>query len=115
MSDQTERARRAAENQALFRSVNDRVAELNKTFEDFTPYGSWTCECANVRCIERIDMTLAEYEALRSHPRRFAVATDDGHVVPEAERVVERTERYWVVEKVGVAGAVAADLEPDSG
>ena len=111
MDDHTERARRAAENQALFRSVNDRVAELNKTFADFTPYGSWTCECANVRCIERIDMTLAEYEELRSDPQRFVVAPDESHVVPEAEVVVERTERYWVVKKVGVAGKVAVELE----
>lgn len=114
MADQTEQVRRVAGNQALFRSVNERVAELNKTFDDFTPYGSWTCECANVGCIERIDMTLAEYEALRRDPHRFAVAPGDSHVVTEAERVVERTERYWVVEKIGLAGAVAAELDPRS-
>ena len=66
----------------------------------------------NVRCVERIDMTLAEYEALRSDPHRFVVAPDESHVVPEAEVVVEQTERYWVVEKVGVAGKVAVELEP---
>jgi hypothetical protein len=36
------------------------------------------------------------------------------HLVLEVEHVVERTDRYWVVEKVGVAGAVAEETA-DSG
>jgi hypothetical protein len=104
---QAERQRRARENQSLFRAVNDRIKELNEVFDAFTPYGEWTCECDRLLCIERIRLTVGEYERLRQNPNRFAVAPDDEHVNREVERVVDRTDRYWVVEKIG-AGAVPA-------
>ena len=31
---------------------------------------------------------------------------------PAVERVVRREDRYWVVEKIGVAGEVSEDLDP---
>jgi hypothetical protein len=49
---------------------------------------------------------------LRADGTRFAVAPDEAHVFPEVEHVVERNERYWVVEKVGVAGELAAKIDP---
>jgi hypothetical protein len=60
-----------------------------------------------------VRLTQAEYEAVRTDPRRFLVAP--GNVSdPEIERVVEKDERYWVVEKVGAAGRVAEEAaEPD--
>jgi hypothetical protein len=104
MDDQ---ARRAGQNQALFAQVNDRVRELNEVFDTFTPYGSWACECADIGCMEQIELTLGEYEALRAQPGRFAVAPGDAHVVPEVEDVVAKTDRYWVVEKRGEAKQAA--------
>jgi hypothetical protein len=101
--------RRIADNQALFRDVNDRIEELNRHFDMFTPYGSWACECASIDCIERIEMTLAEYEQLREHPLRFAVAPAPQHLALEHERVVARGDRYWVVEKEGTAATRAAE------
>ena len=94
----------------LLREINDRVRELNGLLEELSPYGSWICECAHTDCLERIDMTLGEYETLRKAPNRFAVMPNERHVVPEVERVVEKTERYWVVEKVGAAANVATEL-----
>src|SRR3712207_7921589 len=41
--------------------------------------------------------TPAEYERLRADARHFAVVA--GHDIPSAEYVVERTDRYHVVEK----------------
>jgi hypothetical protein len=35
------------------------------------------------------------------------VAPHESHVSFEVENVVTRTERYWIVKKVGTAGAVA--------
>ena len=46
-----------------------------------------------------MELTRAEYEAVRSNPRTFAVL--EGHELPEVEDVVGRTERYLVVEKSG--------------
>jgi len=50
-----------------------------------------------------IEMTHEEYELVRGaqgEGTRFFVKPADAHVVSEAEDVVERHERYWVVEKV---------------
>jgi hypothetical protein len=105
-------SQRAAENQALFREVNERLENLNTTFNTITRYGNWACECASVDCLERVAMTLDEYEQLRAIPTWFAVVPSEEHVVPEVERVVERYERYWVVEKLGRAAGIAVERDP---
>jgi hypothetical protein len=98
----------AAKNQALFREINERLRELKSGAEE---HAGFTCECADVVCLQTIDLTLVEYEAVRSSPTRFAVVADERHVVPEAERVVERTDRYWVVEKIDAAAKLATALK----
>jgi hypothetical protein len=110
--DTNTRAERAGRNQALYREVNERVREMNEAFDALLPIGEWVCECANDECFEMIEMTHEEYEAVRAGGTRFFVKPDEAHVVPEAELVVERHERYWVVEKVGVAAAVAEREDP---
>ena len=60
-------------------------------------------------------MTPGEYEQLRTKPTHFAVVADDQHVFAEVERVVERTERYWVVEKVGHAANITVERDPRDG
>jgi hypothetical protein len=112
--DTDSRAARAGRNQALYREVNERVREMNEAFDAFLPLGEWICECANEQCFETIEMTHEEYEAVRAGGTRFFVKPDHAHVIPEAEVVVERHERYWVVDKVGVAGAVAERQDPRS-
>jgi hypothetical protein len=113
MSDETTaRAARAARNQALYRLVNERVKELNEAFDALLPLGEWVCECANDQCFATIAMTHEEYEMVRANPTRFFVKPADAHVVPNAETVVERHERYWIVEKIGVAGRLAARNDP---
>jgi hypothetical protein len=114
MEDVREHHLRAAENQSLFRSVNDRIEEVNRMFDVFTPYASWTCECYQIPCIERIDMTLDEYTAVRSRPTTFAICPGDEHFDPSVERIVERNERYWVVEKMGVSAERAVELSESS-
>jgi hypothetical protein len=88
---------------------------LNEAFEHVTGYGLWACECAASNCLERISLTLAEYEAIREHPNRFAVIPSDAHFFPDVEVVVEKTDRYWVVEKIGEARRVAVELDPRGG
>jgi hypothetical protein len=100
---------RAARNQDLFRQVNDRVKEVNEDFE--VTEGEWVCECADTACVERISLTMDEYVALRGTPTRFAVAPTESHVFFEVENVVEQTERFWVVEKIGQAGKIAANVD----
>ncbi len=98
--------REGARTQGLFREVNERIEEMleGSTRPEFL------CECANDACTAAIEMTLEEYEVVRSDPRRFPVAL--GHEVPEIERVAEENERFLVVEKFGVGGDIAERLDP---
>lgn len=98
---------RAARNEALFRQVNEEVAGLG---QGSGSGGSFVCECSDASCIERIQVALDDYEAVRANPRRFILKPGHEHV--ELERVVERRDGYLVVEKVGGAGAVAERTAP---
>lgn len=103
-------ADRAARNEALFRRVNERVEEVNKAFEPIIGETDFFCECANIECMEKIRMSLAEYEALRQDATRFA--TRPGHDDPATERLVEKRVGYVIVEKIGAAGERAEQLDP---
>src|SRR6266550_2965358 len=94
-----EREKRLARNETLYREANERVAEVAAQLlegETDAP-GGFICECDAADCTELIPLTLAEYEAIRAVPIRFAVAP--GHELPEIETVVERHSAYLVVEK----------------
>ena len=104
---------REGKNEALFREINERVAELNETFATLTDYGSWVCECATEQCVERCDLTMVEYRSVRAHPTQFLIAPSRDHFAPDTETLVLQSERYWVVEKIGVAATVARQTEAE--
>lgn len=110
MAGSDSHADRAARNEALFRRVNERVEEVNKSFQRTPEDADFFCECADIGCTETIAMTLPEYEALRDASTRFAVKV--GHVLPENETVIEKRAGYIVVEKIGRAGERADHLDP---
>ena len=70
----------------------------------------FVCECPSRACSEIVRLTFDEYEAIRQYRRRFFNIS--GHerqsVVAGAERVVAVVGELTVVEKIGVAGDVAA-------
>ena len=92
------RAERIGRNEDLFRKVNDQIEGVNEAFGVFTGTMSILCECGKIDCIEQIELTLDAYRELRTDPTRFAVKP--GHEAPDVERVVERHEGYFVVQKV---------------
>jgi hypothetical protein len=104
------RARRTAENESTYRRVNERVEELADELE-LTP--EFVCECGRGECSERLAVPVQEYERVRAHGRRFLVAS--GHERPEVEKVVDERPGWLVVEKVGEAGAAAAEQDPRDG
>jgi hypothetical protein len=102
---------RAARNQSLYRSINEKIVELNQTFAEAGIADSeWICECADTDCAVRVAATLPEYEMVRSNPRTFIVAR--GHLYPEVERVLNQNDRYMIVEKIDDAGQIAETLDP---
>ena len=105
-----DRLERAARNQSIFREVNERLEGLADTFKFVSEMSTFTCECADLQCTAMVNMTLQEYEAVRSDPNEFVVLP--GHVYPDVERVTYENERYVVVAKIGKAGEIARDFDP---
>ena len=67
-----ERERRLAQNEALFREVNERVETLADQLGPDVPY-EFLCECANADCTFRISLPLSVYESIRADPQQFVV------------------------------------------
>jgi hypothetical protein len=111
VSPQDARERRAGENQSTFRDVNERLRAAKEGRTTWVGISQWLCECVDEDCAERISMSLDEYEELRANPTLFAVAPDMTHVAPEVERIVEKHEHYWVVEKVDEAAEAAEERD----
>jgi hypothetical protein len=82
---------------------------LRITHENAAEY---LCECGNAACTETIQMTVSDYENLRSVPTHFAVLP--GHELPDVEDVVARNDAFLLVRKKAGAAAVAAELDPRS-
>jgi hypothetical protein len=110
MSENDLRRARAAKNQSLFREVNERLVDLNEAFDLVVETAVFVCECARLDCIERLELTLQEYETVRDDPHRFFVAPSEEHYFAEVERLVERHDGYWTVEKIGVAARVSEEM-----
>jgi hypothetical protein len=103
--DDEQRAAKGARNQALWRHVNERIGALI----DDAQNPEFICECAQLDCTEKLQMTIAEYEAVRESPRRFPIAP--GHQFEEFEHVIEENDRFMIVEKDGKAGEMAEKLD----
>jgi hypothetical protein len=105
------REKRMAENETLFREVNERVEAIAHQLGPDVPY-EFMCECANADCTFRINLSLAEYERVRADPRQFVVLPL--HFTPEVERLVLETDTHWIVRKTGEAGEYVEHLDPRS-
>ena len=104
------REERVGKNEALFREVNERIREITT----WDTGAEFLCECGDPDCTQPIVMTVEEYEAVRSRPTRFVIVP--GHEVPDLERVVERTDRFAVVEKLpGKPTTIAVETDPRTG
>jgi hypothetical protein len=95
------RIERIAKNESSFRDINERLEQGVLQAPHAPDLIRFICECGNHTCEELVPLTVEEYEAVRTDSRRFAIVP--GHELREAERVVERNDRYFVVEKVGAA------------
>jgi hypothetical protein len=106
MSVPQNHVRKAAQNQALIRQVNERIEEV--AGEAWRP--EFLCECGDSECIETLELSIGEYEAIRCSSLRFPIKP--GHEFLQFERVVEETDRHVIVEKFGEAAEVVRELDP---
>ncbi len=87
---------RQATTEALFRDVNERIAESAERFD--ARHTEFVCECSDPSCTHRVAASLAEYEEVRDEPTTFLV--EPGHEQGDIERVVADRGRFRIVEKV---------------
>jgi len=92
MDDHVRRAR----TEALFRDVNERIAESAQRFDAHTT--QFVCECADANCTHRLEVTLDEYEDVRADGATFMLVP--GHEHDDIERVIAKRGGFNVVEKV---------------
>jgi hypothetical protein len=102
-----ERARRVAENEILFRQVNEHVVggdrRPSKHFEI-------VCECEDTSCMDHVRVTRESYERARREPTDFLLKP--GHANAEFEALVESHDDFVVVRKTGEAAALARKSDP---
>jgi hypothetical protein len=112
-----ERLERKARNEALIREVNERIEQVDKAAEAASvapeeAFFEFLCECGgdeagDIGCEEHIQMTIREYEQVRSQNDRFAVCP--GHEKKALEWVVARNARFVVVDKRPMAEPFVED------
>jgi hypothetical protein len=110
VSEVSERFLRQARNEALFREVNERIAELGEHAQAWSPDGTveFLCECGEEGgCGERVVIPLPEYERVRQQDDRFVVLR--GHETLEIERVVHSTANYVIVDKIRAVERLVED------
>lgn len=106
-----ERTRRIGENEVLFREVNERIDALSESFGVAGDTMQIVCECGDGSCLERVEVTPAQYAAVRAHGARFIAVP--GHEKPSVETVVESHEGFNVLEKrEGGPAELARDRDP---
>ncbi len=97
--------------EAGLRQVNERIDELNAdpkvrgwSHEGLIDY---RCECGRDECEAWIRLTSEEYDRLRTQDDRFALALH--HETADLEGVVERSDRFLVVDKLNRFERLVAD------
>jgi hypothetical protein len=103
-----EREERRGRNEALFREVNERIAEAGEGWDG--DHLEFFCECADVACTAQIELSRTAYEEVRQNAATFVVLPN--HVDASVERVASRRDGYVLVEKLGDAAEIAVQTDP---
>jgi hypothetical protein len=82
-------------NQVVLREVNERIAEIARSWSGDAP--AFLCECSHDGCTQSLALSLPEFERIRSSPNLFMIAP--GHESAEVDRVVETRHGSTLVEK----------------
>jgi hypothetical protein len=91
------RNERHADNQRRFNAANERLGELVQgrvTEEERIPF---LCECADDRCLGRVELSLGQFEQLHESENVYVIVP--GHPRVNGEVILQRQERFEQVEK----------------
>ena len=92
--------------------MNEAIEQQALRFGGVDDEYEFVCECSSADCVERVTLTLRQYEQVRAEGTRFVLAP--GHANPEVELVVHSAATHQVVEKDGAAGIIAEQADPRS-
>lgn len=73
----------------------------------------FVCECGKLGCTETVELTISDYEEVRSGFERFLVVP--GHELEDIEDVIERHDDYLVVAKRDDLAVAIAAVTDDRG
>jgi hypothetical protein len=105
---------RAVQRAAAAEINGRRVNEAIERGAQGTGTAVFVCECGNLGCSKTVELTISEYEQVRTGFERFLVAPD--HQIDPIEDVVEQHGSYLVVAKrddLAVEMAYATDERDD--
>ena len=116
-NDMADAIERNAETQNLYREVNERVAEVYSQFgggvteDQMSELIELFCECGQqAPCEERVNVTAATYERVRSDPTTFILLP--GHGIAIVEDVIERGDGFLIARNIGRAADIARAADP---
>lgn len=94
--------RRLLENEVIFKQINTEVKDFILDAEQDSGLTHkklrFYCECSNMDCRERVEMTAQEYDDIHANRKRFVLKP--GHELPDIENKVDGNGGYIVVEKL---------------
>jgi hypothetical protein len=106
-----ESAEKIAENEATFRDANEAIERRAQEL-DYDARIPFICECGDGYCREITRLSYDEYEQVRGEPTQFLVVPGHEAAAGSSGRVVRRADRFFIVEKIGAAGDIAAERDP---
>jgi hypothetical protein len=89
---------RREENEKMFRHGNEALHDAAVDAEE-TSSVPFLCECADVNCLGRVNVTTAQWEMVANEPNRYLMIA--GHLRSEGEEVVGSLREYEIAEKPG--------------
>ena len=94
---ESQREARAAQNELVFRAVNEQIAKMTDRFRAQLSDIDIVCECANTTCVGTIRIDSNEFAEIERAEGTFLVLP--GHEDESVEEVVTRRDAYVVVWK----------------
>jgi hypothetical protein len=92
------RHERLEQNQRMFRDANERFEDVveQSALDGVRPV-AFLCECADIECLGRIEITTGDYDAAHIDSDHYVILP--GHTTIDGEEIVENNVSYLVVDK----------------